>query len=107
MRTRARFRRPIAALVIALGGALAAMSTAAPPTPAWQVYALRYATVRAFPIHELVAGADTTRTSDIAMMFWLLKGPTGRRVLFDCGFYRQKFLDAWKPADFLRPADVV
>jgi len=40
-------------------------------------------------------------------MFWLLKGPAGRRVLVDCGFYRQKFLDAWKPADFLRPADVV
>ena len=73
----------------------------------WEVYALRYATVPAFPLHELVAGADTTRTVDIAMMFWLLKGPAGRRVLVDAGFYRQKFLDSWKLADFIRPSDAV
>ena len=79
----------------------------APRAPMWEVYALRYATLPAFPIHELVAGADTTRTSDIAMMFWLLKGPAGRRVLVDAGFYRQKFLDSWKPSDFIRPSEVL
>ena len=79
---------------------------AASRAPVWEVYALRYASVPAFPVHYLVAAADTTRKLDIAMMFWLLKGPAGR-VLVDAGFYRQKFLDSWKPADFVRPSDVV
>jgi len=75
--------------------------------PAWKVYAVRYATIPGFPVHELVAGADTTRTTDIAMMFWLLEGPERRHVLVDAGFYRQKFLDAWKPADYRRPSDAL
>jgi glyoxylase-like metal-dependent hydrolase (beta-lactamase superfamily II) len=79
----------------------------APRTPSWEVFAIRYATVHAFPVRYLVAGADTTRTTDIAMMFWLLKGTDGRHVLVDAGFYRQKFLDEWKPADFVRPSEAV
>lgn len=75
-------------------------------TPTYDVYALRYATVPQFPVHELVAGADTTRTTDIAMMFWLLKTP-GRSVLVDAGFHQQKFLDSWKPKDYVRPDEVV
>jgi glyoxylase-like metal-dependent hydrolase (beta-lactamase superfamily II) len=87
------------------GGVTAA--TAGPRVPVWQVYAIRYATVPKFPVRYLVAGADSTRTIDIAMMFWLLEGPDRRRVLVDAGFYRQKFLDDWKPADFVRPSEAV
>jgi glyoxylase-like metal-dependent hydrolase (beta-lactamase superfamily II) len=76
-------------------------------TPIWKLYAVRYATVPHFPVHELVTGADTTRTLDIAMMFWLLEGSDRRRVLVDAGFYRQKFLDDWKPADYRRPSDAL
>ena len=66
------------------GGVTAA--TAAPRGPVWQVYAIRYATLPKFPVRVyLVAGADTTRTVDIAMMFWLLEGPDRRRVLVDAG----------------------
>jgi glyoxylase-like metal-dependent hydrolase (beta-lactamase superfamily II) len=100
----------IAALVslpFALWVGAAAPSPAAPRDPVWKAYAIRYATVPGFPIHELVAGADTTRTLDIAMMFWLLKGPDRRTVLVDAGFYRQKFLDSWKPADFRRPSEAL
>jgi len=79
---------------------------AAPRAPAWHVYAIRYATVPAFPVHELVAGADTVRKLDIAMMFWLLDAPP-RHVLVDAGFYRQKFLDSWKPADFVKPSEAL
>jgi len=92
---------------------LAALSLGAGPQPAaaphavWQVYAIRYATVHAFPVHELVAGADTTRTTDIAMMYWLLDGPAHRRVLVDAGFYRSHFIDSWKPADYRRPSDAL
>jgi len=71
------------------------------------VYAIRYATVPGFPVYELVTGADTTRKIDIAMMFWLLKGPGRKCVLVDAGFYRQKFLDSWKPADYRRPSDAL
>jgi glyoxylase-like metal-dependent hydrolase (beta-lactamase superfamily II) len=103
-------------LVAAIGLAIAfAMPAAAAQpvgtltlrTPVWEVYAIRYATIRDFPVRSLVAGADSTRKLDIAMMFWLLEGPNRRRVLVDAGFYRQKFLDSWKPADYARPSDAV
>lgn len=88
----------LAALVgTALGQSISAMRNRA-----YDIYALRYATVRDFPVQYLVAGADTSRQTDIAMMFWLVKRP-GRCLLVDAGFYRQKFLDEWKPADFVRP----
>ena len=80
--------------------------TAAPRPTTWTIDAIRYATVPAFPVHELVTGADTTRRLDIAMMVWLLRAP-GHRVLVDAGFYRQKFLDSWKPADYLLPSAAV
>jgi len=80
--------------------------SAAPRALVWQIDAVRYATVTHFPVHELVAGVDTTRTLDIAMMFWLLRAP-GRRVLVDAGFYQQKFLDSWKPVDFVRPSEAL
>ena len=82
-------------------------SPAAPRTPTYEVFAIRYATVKQFPVRYLVAGADTSRKTDIAMMFWLLKGPGGRYVLVDAGFYRRKFLDDWKPAEFVRPDEAV
>jgi len=94
-------------LALACASLLMIGATAAPKSAGWDIYAIRYATVRAFPVRDLVAGADTARTTDIAMMFWLLRGPTGRCVLFDAGFYRQKFLDDWKPAEFVKPSDAV
>lgn len=95
------------ALVVALlaGSSLSFGSDV--PAPTWKVYAIRYATIRKFPVHDLVAGADTTRTLDLAMMFWLLEGPDGRRVLVDAGFYRKKFLRDWKPVNYRRPPDAL
>ena len=92
---------------LCLATALGRHAVAAAPAPAWRIHAIRYATIPAFPVRYLVAGADTTRKLDIAMMVWLLEGPDRRRVLVDAGFYRQKFLDSWKPADYLRPSDAV
>src|SRR5262245_11078425 len=109
MMTRVRIR-PLQTLILLTGLLAATAVESATPTsrtPVWTVYALRYATVHDFPIHELVAGADTTRTSDIAMMFWLLEGPNHRRVLVDAGFYRQKFLDSWHPAAFVKPSEAM
>lgn len=72
----------------------------------WDVSAVRYATIREFPVAALVAGADTTRKLDIAMMVWLLRG-NGRTVLVDAGFHHEKFVSQWKPADFVTPAEAV
>jgi glyoxylase-like metal-dependent hydrolase (beta-lactamase superfamily II) len=96
----------IALTCLLLAGAVSP-THAAKHEPVWKVYAIRYATLPGFPIHDLVQGADTTRTLDIAMMFWLLKSSTGRCVLVDAGFYRPKFMDAWKIDGFRRPSDAL
>ena len=80
----------------------------APAPPAiYEAYAVRFGILSAFPVSSLVAGADRTRTLDIPVMVWLLKGANGRTVLIDSGFYRQKFLDQWKPREFRTPAAAV
>jgi len=104
-----RDRRHLRRLLLAL--ALLALAsdaaTAAPRQPSYRVYAIRYATIPAFPVRYLVTGADTTRTLDIAMTCWLLDGGPGRHVLVDAGFYRPKFVNEWKPAGFVKPSDAV
>jgi len=92
------------ALVAAMLGALGA-TRAAPPT--YDVFAVRYATIPNFRASGLLEGADTGRRIDIAMTVWLLKGPDGRNVLVDAGFYRDNFLRQWKPVDFEKPSDAV
>jgi glyoxylase-like metal-dependent hydrolase (beta-lactamase superfamily II) len=93
--------------VIGLAAFLSAGLASATPRPLWRVYAVRYATVPAFPVNGLVAGADSSRTMDIAMMFWLLRGPANRCVLVDAGFHRAKFLDSWKPAGYVLPSEAL
>jgi glyoxylase-like metal-dependent hydrolase (beta-lactamase superfamily II) len=80
----------------------------APPAPVtYEAYAIRFGVLPGFPVSGLVAGGDRTRKLDIPVMVWLLKGSNGRQVLVDSGFYRQKFLDQWKPRDFRSPAAAV
>ena len=78
-----------------------------PPEPSYQVYAIRYATVPRFRVSGLVAGVDTSRRMDIAMMVWLMKGENGRTVLFDAGFHREDLVNRWHPADFVPPSEAV
>jgi glyoxylase-like metal-dependent hydrolase (beta-lactamase superfamily II) len=73
----------------------------------YDAFAVRFGILPAFPVAQLVAGADRARKLDIPVMVWLLKGSNGRQVLVDSGFYRQKFLDQWKPRDFRSPAAAV
>jgi len=84
------------------------------PTPAraadartTEVYAIRYGTLRDFPLAALVAGADTARRVDVALTVWLVRRADGRNVLVDAGFYRDKFMTRWKPADYRKPSDAV
>ena len=98
----------IATGILAL--AFAAMSVAAvrrAPPPAYEVYAVRYATLPSFRVSGLILGADTSRRMDIAMMVWLLKGPDGRNVLVDAGFHRENFVNRWAPVGFMKPSEAV
>ena len=74
--------------------------------PAYEVYAIRYATIPDFAVSSLVAGADASREMDIAMMVWLVRGG-GKNILVDSGFYREQFFKQWKVADFVKPSDAV
>jgi glyoxylase-like metal-dependent hydrolase (beta-lactamase superfamily II) len=100
-------------ITFALSSALACAMLLAPALGArqaaatYEVYAIRFGVLPAFAVSGLVAGAERGRTLDIPVMVWLLKGSNGRTVLVDSGFYRQKFLDQWKPRDFRSPADAV
>src|SRR4051812_11429298 len=74
--------------------------------PVYEVYGIRYATLKDFSVSGLVAGADKSRKMDIAMYIWLIKG-NGHNVLFDCGFYRDQFMKQWHPADYQKPSDAL
>ena len=73
----------------------------------YEAYAVRFGTLPQFRVSGLIAGADASRRLDIPVMVWLLKGSNGKRVLIDSGFYRQKFIEQWKPQNFRSPADAV
>src|SRR6516225_2215002 len=71
--------------------------------PAYEAYAVRFATCRDCPLTNLVKEADPGRAIDLAMTLWVLKDPGGRTVLVDAGFYRQEVLKYFGVADFTRP----
>ena len=100
-------RLRLAWLAAAITAVLSVPATAVPqPAPQYEVYAIRFASIP-FRVAGLVAGADTSRRLDIAMMVWLLKGSNGRNVLVDAGFYREAFVSRWRPEDFTKPSDAV
>lgn len=96
-----RTLRLISAIVATLPGFARAQRA-----PAREVYAIRFATEPTYPTRYLVAGADTARRSQLAFTVWLIRGG-GRTVLMDAGFYRQKFLDSWKPTGFTKPSEAL
>ena len=106
MNTRSTFVRALGGIwALALFLPLSAPRTQPPVT--WQAFAIRYATVPAFRVSGLIAGADTSRRSDIAMTVWLLRGSNGRNVLVDAGFKRADLIARWKPTNFVRPDSAV
>jgi glyoxylase-like metal-dependent hydrolase (beta-lactamase superfamily II) len=95
-----------AAVALALLACVPMVAQAPGPAPQYEVYAVQYAVLAQFPVAALVAGADRARMTDITMMFWVIKGG-GHVVLFDSGFYREKFLRQWKPQAFVKPSEAV
>jgi glyoxylase-like metal-dependent hydrolase (beta-lactamase superfamily II) len=89
-------------LVAATAGLLAAQET-----PKYEIYAIRYATIKGFAVSGLVVGADPARKMDIAMMVWLVKGG-GHNLLVDAGFYREQFFKQWPGiADYVKPSEAI
>ena len=90
--------------------ALASLALLAPPASAqYEIYGVQFAGYAAFPVSALVLHADSTRKQNLAFIVWALR-PTGdshRVVLFDAGFYRDKFIKAWKPTGFVRPSEAI
>jgi glyoxylase-like metal-dependent hydrolase (beta-lactamase superfamily II) len=80
---------------------------AAQESVSYEAFAVRFGTLPQFRVSGLISSADPSRRLDIPVMVWLLKGSNGKRVLIDSGFYRQKFLDQWKPQNFRSPSEAV
>ena len=92
-------------LVLLLVAACASAPHAAQPVQ-YDAFAIRYATVPNFRVSGLIAGVDTSRRLDIAMMVWLLRGG-GRNVLIDAGFMRPDLIERWKPTGYVQPSFAV
>ena len=72
--------------------------------PAYEVFAVRFAHVP-YAEASLVAGVPRGPMVDIAFTVWPIRNPaTGGVVLVDAGFYRDKFIQSWKPQDYMRPS---
>jgi glyoxylase-like metal-dependent hydrolase (beta-lactamase superfamily II) len=76
------------------------------PAPTYELYAIQYGVLPNFSVRGLIAGADTSRRIDAALTIWLARG-NGRVVLVDAGFYRDKLMQRWKPANYMTPAEAV
>jgi glyoxylase-like metal-dependent hydrolase (beta-lactamase superfamily II) len=96
-------RNALLVLIVAGVCGVRGVEARAADSPVYEVYAVRYARMRDFPVSALVEGADPGRKLDIAMTFWVLKGPEGRTVLVDAGFYRPRLLKERRVADHTRP----
>jgi glyoxylase-like metal-dependent hydrolase (beta-lactamase superfamily II) len=72
----------------------------------YTIEAIRYGTIAQFPLSSLVVGSPDGESVDIAASFWLIRGGS-RNVLFDCGFYRQPWIDRYHAMDLIRPDDAV
>ena len=81
-----------------------ATSPSVAQSPRYDVFAVRFAHVP-YALSSLVAGAERGPQVDIAFTVWPLRDTASNRiVLVDAGFYRDKFIQSWKPQDFVRPS---
>ncbi len=89
-------------ILVELSGACGQTLRANEP-PVYEVYAVRFARLLGYPVASLVKGADRGRKLDLAMTFWVLKGPEGKTILIDAGFYRPEHANRKDVADYTRP----
>jgi glyoxylase-like metal-dependent hydrolase (beta-lactamase superfamily II) len=71
-------------------------------SPEYEIFAVRYGGLPAFPLRGLIPDAPEGETLDIALAFWFIRSPE-RRVLFDSGFFREAWLDRFDVTAYVRP----
>ena len=98
-----RGMRILSAFIISAVALVATLGAAAPPL--YSVHALRFASAP-YDVKNLVAGATAGRSIDIAFTIWIVRGG-GKTILVDAGFYRDKFIQQWKPVGYSRPSDAL
>ena len=98
----------VAALIVAASAweRVGAKPLPADAPPQYSIDAIRYATVRDFPVAGLVVGAPKEEKVDIAMVIWLIRGG-GHTILFDSGFHREQWIERFHVTDFINPDDAV
>jgi glyoxylase-like metal-dependent hydrolase (beta-lactamase superfamily II) len=96
-------RRHTLVLIAMAGFSLIAARARADDSPVYEAYAVRYATLLGYDVASLVQGADPKRKLDLAMVFWVLKAPSGRIVLVDAGFYRPEIVKRKDVTAYTRP----
>jgi len=99
------------AIAIALASPLLAQQAATRPEQSrradYEIFAVRFAHVP-YALASLVAGAEKGPQVDIAFTVWPIRDLTSGRVwLVDAGFYRDKFVQQWKPQDYMRPSEAI
>lgn len=98
------FQRPLAPLAFVAVTLACASPRRAPASGAtWRAFAVQFGTLADFPVRALVAGSDTARRLDAALMIWPLVATDGSIVLVDAGFVRETFIAQWKPRDYVTP----
>ena len=99
-----RLRAVALGLILSAGPAIPRSATS--QTPAYTIDAIRYATIRSFPLSSLVMDAPRDQRTDIAMAIWLIRGGD-RTILFDAGFHRERWMSQFDVADFIPPDSAV
>jgi glyoxylase-like metal-dependent hydrolase (beta-lactamase superfamily II) len=88
-----------------LAGAAAALMGATAPVD-YSIQAIRYGVSPGIPVGALVVGGPKDEKVDVDFVVWLIRGG-GHNVLFDSGFYRDRWFKQWKITDYLRPDEAV
>jgi glyoxylase-like metal-dependent hydrolase (beta-lactamase superfamily II) len=96
----------LAAAIVMAAAAACAANTRVATEPRYEALAIRYATLPNFRVAGLIAGADTSRRLDIAMMVWMLRD-ANRTILIDAGFHRPDLIQRWRPTGYVKPSEAV
>ncbi len=94
---------PIIAVLVTFGDPVLGQEL---ETSDYEIFAIQYATFSAMPTSTFIRTADPDETMDAAAIIWLIRDAE-RVILFDTGFHRRTYLDAYPVTDFMRPDEAV
>lgn len=98
--------RRIKLLTAATALLLLLATTGRAQVPVYSIQAIRIADSPGDSVGEMVIGAPKDEKIDTMYAVWLIRGG-GHNILFDSGFYRERWFKLWTIKDFLRPDEAV